>query len=253
MKLDRVIAVRNNKTVFRDGNRCVKIFSPDFSKAGVYAEALNHVKAEEIVSFVPKLLEVIRHDRNWAIVYEFAKGKTLLQCIEEAPGALSDQVSCFVDCQLALHRTEGGSLPEMRQAFLQAFQDAPLDSALKAALQKGLEEKSFPSFLCHLDFVPSNLIVGQDQKPTVIDWASARMGEPLADVAVSYLRLTVRGQSAFAEAYRSEYCKKMQISQSALSEWIPYAAAYLMNSANEAERNALLPFVKLINNKGETK
>ena len=26
MKLDRVIAVRNNKTVYRDGEKCVKVF-----------------------------------------------------------------------------------------------------------------------------------------------------------------------------------------------------------------------------------
>ena len=29
MKLDRVIAVRNNKTIYRDGDKCVKVFNPD--------------------------------------------------------------------------------------------------------------------------------------------------------------------------------------------------------------------------------
>ena len=29
MKLDRVIAVRNNKTIYRDGDVCVKVFADD--------------------------------------------------------------------------------------------------------------------------------------------------------------------------------------------------------------------------------
>ena len=41
MKLDRVIAVRNNKTIYRDGDRCVKVFHADYSKADVLNEALN--------------------------------------------------------------------------------------------------------------------------------------------------------------------------------------------------------------------
>ena len=29
MKLDRVIAVRNNKTIYRDGDRAIKVFGAD--------------------------------------------------------------------------------------------------------------------------------------------------------------------------------------------------------------------------------
>ena len=35
MKLERVIAVRNNKTIYRDGDRCVKVFDDHYSKADV--------------------------------------------------------------------------------------------------------------------------------------------------------------------------------------------------------------------------
>ena len=29
MNLDRVIAVRNNKTIYRDGDRCIKVFNAE--------------------------------------------------------------------------------------------------------------------------------------------------------------------------------------------------------------------------------
>ena len=32
MNLDRIIAVRNSKTVYRDGDRCLKVFNEDYSK-----------------------------------------------------------------------------------------------------------------------------------------------------------------------------------------------------------------------------
>ena len=35
MNLDRIIAVRNNKTVYRDGDRCLKVFNEGYSKADV--------------------------------------------------------------------------------------------------------------------------------------------------------------------------------------------------------------------------
>lgn len=41
MNLARVIAVRNRKTIYRDGDRCIKVFRADYSKADVLNEALN--------------------------------------------------------------------------------------------------------------------------------------------------------------------------------------------------------------------
>ena len=253
MKLDRVIAVRNNKTVFRDGKRCVKIFSADFSKVSVFAEALNHTRVEECVDFVPKLLEVIRHDRNWAIVYDFIKGKTLLQWMEEEPAALLDQVEYFVRAQCKLHHTEGGCLQKMEDRFFEAILKAPLDPTTKYALHKGLEQMHFSSRLCHGDFVPSNIIIGEDTNPVVIDWGSAVCGEPLADAAITYLLMKIRGFEDFAKEYQSTYLRVMQKTQAALESWFPYAAAYLLTVSNSAERSALLPYVNLIESKGEIK
>ena len=38
MKLDTVIAERNNKTIYRDGDKCVKVFNEEYSKADDIAE-----------------------------------------------------------------------------------------------------------------------------------------------------------------------------------------------------------------------
>lgn len=85
MKLDRVIAVRNNKTVYRDGADCIKVFDSDYSKADILNEALNQARIEETGIRIPKIKEVLTVDGKWAIVSEYIKGKTLAQLMEEHP------------------------------------------------------------------------------------------------------------------------------------------------------------------------
>lgn len=36
MNLDRIVAIRNNKTVYKDGTLCPKVFEERFSKAADY-------------------------------------------------------------------------------------------------------------------------------------------------------------------------------------------------------------------------
>ena len=85
MKLDRVIAVRNKKTIYRDGDRCIKVFNEDYSKADILNEALNQARIEETGLNIPRILEVTTVDGKWAIVTEFIEGKTLAQLMQENP------------------------------------------------------------------------------------------------------------------------------------------------------------------------
>ena len=85
MKLDKVIAVRNSKTVYRDSNKCIKTFIQGYSKADIMNEAYNLSLIEETGLNTPKLSEVTTVDGKWAIVTEYIKGKTLSQLMSESP------------------------------------------------------------------------------------------------------------------------------------------------------------------------
>ena len=85
MNLDRILAVRNDKTVYRDGNLCLKVFNSDFSKADVLNEALNQARIEETGLNIPKIHEVTVIEGKWTIVYDYISGKTLAQLMEEHP------------------------------------------------------------------------------------------------------------------------------------------------------------------------
>ena len=103
MNLDRVIAVRNTKTIYRDGDKCIKVFSADYSKADVLNEALNQARIEETGLNIPRVLEVTVIDGKWAIVSEYIKGKTLAQLMAEDPDKMDEYLEFFVDLQLKMH------------------------------------------------------------------------------------------------------------------------------------------------------
>ena len=67
MKLDLVIARSTNKTLYRDGNRLIKVFDEGTPNYEVFKEVLNHTSVESIGVNVPELLEVTRVDGKWVI------------------------------------------------------------------------------------------------------------------------------------------------------------------------------------------
>lgn len=103
MNLNKIVAVRNVKTVYRDGDTAVKVFNEEYSKADVLNEALNQARVEETGLAIPKILSVTKQDGKWAIVTEFIEGKTMAQILEEEPERENALMEQFVDIQLSIH------------------------------------------------------------------------------------------------------------------------------------------------------
>lgn len=103
MKLDKIIAVRTSKTVYRDGDKAIKVFDSDYSKADVLNEALNQARVEETSLLIPKIIEVTKVEDKWAIVSEFIEGKTLADLMKENPEKTDEYLELFVDLQIKVH------------------------------------------------------------------------------------------------------------------------------------------------------
>ena len=103
MKLDRIIAVRTSKTVYRDGDKAIKLFDEGYSKSDILNEALNQARVEETELNIPKIIEVTRIDNKWAIVSEYIEGKTLAQLMQANPNQYDEYLEKFVDIQMEIH------------------------------------------------------------------------------------------------------------------------------------------------------
>ena len=101
INLDNPIVERKTKTVYRDGDKTVKLFVENYSKADILNEALNQARVEEGTDLnIPKLIEVSKIDNRWALVFEHKEGETMAQMLENNPEKEEEILNKFVDIQL---------------------------------------------------------------------------------------------------------------------------------------------------------
>lgn len=243
MNLDRIIAVRTNKTVYRDGEYCVKVFDDDFSKVDVLNEALNQARVEETGLNVPKIIEVTKINGKWAIVSEYIQGKTLARLMEENPDKRDEYLEKFVDWQIEVQSKKCPLLTKLRDKMNRKINLTNLDESIKYELHTRLEGMPKHDKLCHGDFNPSNIIVKDDGTAYFIDWSHATQGNASADVARTYMLFWLAGDIEGAEKYLNLFCQKSGTDKRYVQKWMPIVAASQSVKGNEKEREFLMSWI----------
>ena len=246
MNLDRVIAVRNNKTIYRDGDRCVKVFNAEYSKADVLNEALNQARIEETGLNIPKVLEVTMIDGKWAIVSEYVKGKTLAQIMEENPDNKAEYIELLVDLQMTVHGKTCPLLNKLKDKMSRKIAESEFDATTRYDLHTRLESMPKHNKVCHGDFNPSNIIITEDGTPYILDWSHATQGNASADVARTYLLFWLNGDIEGAKLYLDTFCKKSDTAKQYVQKWMPIVAASQSVKGNEKERELLMSWVGVV-------
>lgn len=246
MKLDNIIATRKEKTVYRDGDKCIKVFSHDYSKADVLNEALNHARIEETGINMPRLLEVTTIDGKWAIISDFIEGKTLAQLMEENPEKTDEYLETLVDIQLSVQQKTCPLLNKLKDKMNRKISEAELDATTRYELHTRLEGMPKHKKVCHGDFNPSNVIIRPDGTPFIIDWAHATQGNASADAARTYLLFCLEGKEKLAKEYLRLFCQKSNTARQYVEKWMPIVAASQSVKGNAHEREFLLSWVDVV-------
>ena len=240
MELARIIAVRNNKTVYRDGDNCIKVFDSDFTKADVLNEALNQARVEETGLMVPEIREVTKVNGKWAIVSEYIRGKTLDRLMQEHPEQNADYLERFVRLQTEVHAKTCPKLRKLNDKLNRRICMADLDATTRYDLHTHLDDMPKHHKLCHGDFTPANIILTDDGTPYILDWSRATQGNASADAAHTYLTFRLNRNPSMAEQYLALFCQISGIIRPYVEEWIPIVAASLSVEGSESERRFLL-------------
>ncbi len=246
MKLDRIIAVRNKKTIYRDGAHCIKVFNEDYSKADVFSEALNRTIIEETGLNIPKVLEVTTIDGKWAIISEYIKGKTLAQLISEDDEKKDEYIELLVDLQLEILKKNSPLLAKLRDKMNDEIRKSDLDATTRYDLHTRLDGMPKHTKLCHGDFNPTNIVIAEDGTPYIVDWENATQGNASADAARTYLLFWLDGDMSGAEKYLELFCEKSGIAKQYVQKWMPLVAAAQSVEGNEKEREFLLSWVNVV-------
>ncbi|MBQ2231540.1 MAG: phosphotransferase [Oscillospiraceae bacterium] len=241
-----IIAERPRKTVYRDGDRCIKTFDESFSKADILNEALNQARVEETGLNIPRLRGVTTIDGRWAIEYDFIEGKTLAQLMEENPDKLDEYLNDFIDLQLKMHAERCPSLGKLKDKMARKLKEADLDDTTRYDLEMRLNGLPTHAKLCHGEFNPSNIIVRPDGEMFIIDWSHATQGNASADAARTYLLFYLAEKFDLAEKYLDKFCFKSHTAKPYVQKWMPIVAASQSVKGNPEEREFLLSWASVV-------
>ena len=246
MKQENIIATRPNKTIYREGNRCIKLFDAEFSKSDILNEALNHARVEETGLNIPKILEVTVVDGKWAIIMEYIEGKTLAQLMEENPDNMDAYLELFVDLQMQVHGQTSPLLNKLKDKMNRKISQSQLDATTKYELHTRLESAPKHTKVCHGDFNPSNIIITEDGTPYILDWSHATQGNASADVARTYLLFMLNGEEKIAKKYLKLFCTKSNTAMQYVQKWMPIVAASQSVKGNDHEREFLMSWIDVV-------
>ena len=235
--LNQPIVERKTKTVYRDGNKIIKLFVENYSKSAILNEALIQSRVEENTDLkMSRLLEVTKIENRWALITEYVEGTPLDVLMQQHPEKEDEYLNLFVDIQLEVLSKRVPSLNRIKDKYRRILENANnLNDNIKYELLQRLEGLKNHDKLCHGDFNPSNIIINEDGRYSIIDWAHATQGNASADVARTFLIFSMDGKKDLAEKYLELFSKKSNIDRQLIQRWIPIVAAIRLSKNDDCK------------------
>ena len=244
--MKNVIVKRAYKEVYQENDTVVKLFETTHPKSEIFNEALNTVRVEETGLDIPTVKSVSQIDGKWALVLEYRDGKTLEQLMNENPNQVETYMEQFVDLQLEVFSKKAPKLNKLKDKLSRQINELKeLDATTRYELLTRLESMPKHNKLCHGDFNPSNVMVAEDGRMTVVDWAHATQGNASADAARTYLLFALKDQK-LADLYMKLFCKKSDTARQYVQKWLPIVAAAQLTKEIEEEKDFLLSWIDII-------
>ena len=246
MKLEQVVAVRKNKTIYQDENKLIKLFDETYSVANVLNEALNQARIYETGLNIPALQEVTKIDGKWVISMDFIEGKTLEQLIDENPSKVDSYLKLFVETQIEMHSKRSTLLRKLNDKMADKIDETELSDSKKFDLKSRLAGFEKHNKVLHGDYQFSNVIIDKSGKVYIVDWSHATQGNASADVAMSYLLMKMDKKDELAEKYLDLFCKKTNTDKHYVQTWVPIVAAAHLNKCKPENKAMLQSFIDVV-------
>jgi aminoglycoside phosphotransferase (APT) family kinase protein len=244
--LNHLIADRQNKKIYRDGDKTIKIFNEDFSASNVLNEALNLAYVGETGLTVPHLIEVTKIEGKWTLIVDFIEGTTLEDLMKRNPDKIAEYLARFVDIQINMNRFSAPGLKRHKEKMHAKIRQSGLDATARYELHTRLDSLPDLDHLCHGDFNPSNIVITDKDEAYIIDWAHATQGDPAAGVARTFLLFTLAGRDDLANQYLTLFCKKTDTARQQVEKWIPVVSSSQLVKGKPAERDVLLKWATVV-------
>ena len=218
-----VIGQGATTTVYRDGNKAIKLYvnaAPN--------EAENEADCQRFAIGaglpVPAIYSVRKvNDNNVALDMEYINGKPLMYPKMDK-SERNNAIETLVKLQCMVHKVSARGQPNQADKLAQKIKSTPLSESEKSQLLESLQRLSTNSDnLCHGDFHPLNILY-DGEKHWIIDWVDSTAGNPLADACRTYL-IFKQFITRQAGVYLRSFCKEANVKSEDVLIWLPIIAA----------------------------
>ncbi len=231
--------------IYKYGDCAVKLFKPECRKTQALYEALTHARVEATGLPVPVIREVSVIDGRWAIAMDLIPGHTMEELMDKDPGNIDKYLNDLVDIQLKIHEKHTPKLSKLKDKMVRQINSLDnINDVTRYELLTRLESMPKHTKLCHGNFCPSNVIIN-DKGTYIVDWVAARQGNASADVARTYLLLSLKS-TEWAEKYMDLFCEKTHTSKRYVQEWLPLVAAARLTEHRPEETELLMKWLDVV-------
>ncbi len=205
------IAAGRTAEIFPWGEgRILKLLRPGFPPGLIKQEELITTAIYRAGIAVPKIYDVVEVNGRPGIVYERIDGPSLLGSLERHPLQLKKHATLLARLHASIHthtdsQAAEGSARQKNILKSQVQEAQVLPKAMRNAVLSLLDSLPDGNSLCHNDFHPLNVLIGPGGA-VIIDWESASLGNPCADVARTTLTVALGRPS---EGFPNYWLKKV--------------------------------------------
>jgi len=168
-------------------NQVLKLYLEGSRSAGVEREAQTSMAVHKAGLPVPETEGIVEVDGRLGIVFERVEGRSMFDVLEKEPWKLFRLARVMAELHATMHSYELPELVSRRERLEDIIRAvAALPTNTKEAVLKVLSQLPDGNAVCHGDFFVDNIVMSA-RGPIIIDWGGAARGDPLADVARTWL------------------------------------------------------------------
>ena len=133
---------------------------------------------------VPAVGNIVHVGRRAGLLYRRVGGRSMDRDLADHPQRFLTHIRQLAGLHAEMHAHPlQADIPQLHDRLKQKIRRAdPLPDNVRGAALRALDEMPTGDRLCHGDFHPGNVLLGQGD-PVIIDWIDSSIGNPLADVA----------------------------------------------------------------------
>ena len=193
-----VIGGGNFSTVYRlDPETIVKVFTHPTATLES-ADSDRKTSREVFIHDIPTAIayDVVKVGERYGLVYEMIDADTVSRTLRKQPERRDELALKMSRLMKKLHTTEfkPGTFPDARDILHSMIQRpysiGMIDADDKARIDELIDGLAYRNTFVHLDYHPNNVMVSNDEL-VLIDVGGAGLGNPIADLLISYAQFVV--------------------------------------------------------------